>query len=168
MNIPPLPYERMTMDSRFLLHYLQSLFESGVWTPERKEEMEETIDEVRITRYRKSIERYVRYLSSRPYQKNEAIDEKQKEPIMKYEAAKHRAGDVQKIRILVDRVIREQATLFLLERDGDVWTRRTVTVPWEERRRYYDVAWTSCEACIEDQPNQQAHMEFGGCLEETE
>jgi hypothetical protein len=37
---------------------------------------------------------------------------------------------------------------------------------WEERRRSSSVAWTSCEACIEDQPNQQAHMEFGGCLEE--
>jgi hypothetical protein len=85
---------------------------------------------------------------------------------MDYEAAKKRAGEERKIRVLVGRVIREPATLFILERDGDEWTRRTVTVPWEERRRYYDVAWTSCEACIEDQPNQQAHMEFGGCLEE--
>jgi hypothetical protein len=58
-----------TMDSRFLLHYLQSLFELGEWTPERKREMDEIVGEVRVTRFRKAIGRYVRYLSSRPYEK---------------------------------------------------------------------------------------------------
>lgn len=27
---------------------------------------------------------------------------------------------------------------------------------------------TTCKGCIENQPNQLAHMDFGGCLEEKE
>jgi hypothetical protein len=137
-----------------------------------KKEMKETVDGVRITHYRESIERYIRYLSSRPYEKNEPVKliEKEDEMANMFEQAKRRAGDVQKIRILAGRSGPSdgEAILYLLHRDGDVWTPQSVKVRWEERRKYYDVAWTSCEACIEDQPNQQAHMEFGGCLEEAD
>jgi len=57
------------MDSLFLLHYLQRLFESAEWTPERKQDMLDTVSAVRPERYRRAIGRYVRYLLSRPYEK---------------------------------------------------------------------------------------------------
>jgi hypothetical protein len=55
--------------------------------------------------------------------------------------------------------------LFVLRKMADGWARQVHKVMRADMRSYFDVAWSSCNGCLDAEPNQAAHMGPGGCCE---
>lgn len=70
-------------------------------------------------------------------------------------------------RVLVsENACHHQVWLFVIRKTEDGWVELTHKVNSSEKYQYFDRVWSTCTACIEQQPNQMAHMDVGGCLEE--
>ena len=53
--------------------------------------------------------------------------------------------------------------LFVLKRLRDGWSEMVHKVPKSERFHFFDRAWTLCSGCLNEEPNQMAHMGINGC-----